>query len=103
MLNRNDVNGKVRSRDDYWRAMVLNGYYMPNEKSSICTLKWMEGALRDNFSRRLIVFSEYFVLRIEETDQIDNPIYIWRLIDNKIHSREILLYYIFGLFVSFRV
>ena len=46
MLNRNDVNGKVRSRDDYWRAMVLNGYYMPNEKSSICTLKWMEGVRR---------------------------------------------------------
>jgi len=33
MLNRHDVNGKVRSRDDYWRAMVLNGYYMPSEKS----------------------------------------------------------------------
>jgi hypothetical protein len=28
------------------------------------------------------------VLRIEEPDHINDPIYIWRLIDNKIHSPQ---------------
>jgi len=43
MLDRNDVNSKVRSRADYWQAMVLNGYYMPHERCAINTIKWMEG------------------------------------------------------------
>ena len=45
-------------------------------------------SLRDYLSRRLIVFPEYFVVRIKKTDQIDNPLYIWRLINNKIHSPQ---------------
>ena len=46
MLDRNDVNGKVRFRIDYWRAMVLNDYFMPNDTCAICTIKWMEGVRR---------------------------------------------------------
>ena len=44
--------------------------------------------MRVNLGRRLIVFFKYFVVRVEKTDQIYNPLYIWRLIDNKIHSPQ---------------
>ena len=36
------MNSVVRNKEDYWQAMVRNGYYMPQLKQSINTIKWFE-------------------------------------------------------------
>ena len=42
MIDRRSVALRVRSREDYWRAMVANGYLMPSVKSQMCTIKFFE-------------------------------------------------------------
>ena len=43
MISREAVNATVRSKQQYWAAMVRNCYLMPAQKQPICTLKWMQG------------------------------------------------------------
>ena len=43
MISREAVNATVRSKQQYWAAMVRNNYVMPAQKAPLCTLKWMQG------------------------------------------------------------
>ncbi len=42
MISKEHFNTLVKNKDHFYKAMVANGYFMPNKASPFCTLKLMK-------------------------------------------------------------
>ena len=42
MITKDHFNTLVKNKDHFYKAMVANGYFMPNKASPFCTLKLMQ-------------------------------------------------------------
>jgi len=49
MVSREEANAVVRTREDYWQAMVINDWYMPEVKYGMCSRAWMEAVRKGQF------------------------------------------------------
>lgn len=41
-VNQSEVVNRVKNKENFYDAMLRNGFVMPKLKSSICTLEWMQ-------------------------------------------------------------
>ena len=42
MISKEQISSLVKNKDHFYKAMVANGYFMPNKGSAFCTLKLMK-------------------------------------------------------------